>query len=125
MPATVKNRAIIEKYKEMIDVLYYEKDGRAVIGSFLHHTIDMNVTCSAKKATKSTSKKRSLAENGSAKKKYRESVGKDLRHFFKKSVKTVDAAVLSSQADADIHITDVVCSVDGVNKAKPDVIVLE
>ena len=109
----------------MIDVLYYEKDGRAVIDSFLHHTIDMNVTCSAKKATKSTSKKRSLAENGSAKKKYRESVGKDLRHFFKKSVKTVDAAVLSSQADADIHITDVVCSVDGVNKAKPDVIVLE
>ena len=39
MPAnTVKNKFIIKKYKEMIN---YEPDGSAVVGSFVHHDTNM------------------------------------------------------------------------------------
>ena len=37
MPETLKNTAIVEKYKEMVDVLYTEPDGCAILGSFLRH----------------------------------------------------------------------------------------
>ena len=36
MPHTVKNKQIISMYKEMIEALYQEKDGRAVLGSILN-----------------------------------------------------------------------------------------
>ena len=41
MAETLKNKQIIDRYKEMVDVLYSEPDSSAVLGSFLDHTIDV------------------------------------------------------------------------------------
>ena len=37
MPSTVKNKAIVKKYKEIVEMVYCEPDGKEAIGSFLHH----------------------------------------------------------------------------------------
>ena len=36
---TLKNKEIIDIYKDLIDAHYSEPDETAVVGSFLHHTI--------------------------------------------------------------------------------------
>ena len=41
MLATLKNSPIIEKFKEMVDLLYGGPDDCAVLGSFLYHTIEI------------------------------------------------------------------------------------
>ena len=39
MQATLKNRQIIEQFKDIVDVLHDEPDDCAVLASFLHRTI--------------------------------------------------------------------------------------
>ena len=58
MPETLKNKEIIAKYKDMVDVLYVELDDCAVLGSFVDHTIDVP-NQSGKKVNKRTSGKAS------------------------------------------------------------------
>ena len=41
MLATLKNSPIIEKFKEMVGLLYGGPDDCAVLGSFLYHTIEI------------------------------------------------------------------------------------
>ena len=41
MLETLKNKEIIKMYKDMVDVLYTEPDGSVVVGSFVHHSIDI------------------------------------------------------------------------------------
>lgn len=60
MPSsTIKNKAIVEKYKEMLDVLYCEPDESVVIGCFLHHEtkiVDSNASIkkTRKRSTENT-----------------------------------------------------------------------
>ena len=79
MPATCKNNQIIEKFKEIVDVLYVEPDGSAVIGSFLHHTVD---NTSVNKQQKKRKSSKYSTEGAKAK----ETV-KDIRSFFEKKTK--------------------------------------
>ena len=75
MPYTVKNKAIVKKYKEIVEMLYCEPDGKEAIGSFLHHGDEIVAGVG----------------NNSKKKKRRNEVEKvsqnsinDIRKFFKK-----------------------------------------
>ena len=38
---TVKNKEIIQKFKDMVDAIDVEPDGSVVIGSFAHHSVNM------------------------------------------------------------------------------------
>ena len=38
---TVKNKEIIQKFKDMVDAVDVEPDGSVVIGSFAHHSVNM------------------------------------------------------------------------------------
>ena len=79
MPATCKNNQIIEKFKEMVDVLYVVPDGSAVIGSFLHHTVDNT-------SVNKQQKKRKFSKDSTEGAKAKETV-KDIRSFFEKKTK--------------------------------------
>ena len=41
MPETLKNKEIIQKYKDMVDIMYTETDGNADVGSFVHINIPL------------------------------------------------------------------------------------
>ena len=43
MPETIKNKEIIQKYKDMVDIMYTEPDGSAVVGSFVYHSINISL----------------------------------------------------------------------------------
>ena len=79
MAETLKNKQIIDRYKEMVDVLYSEPDGSAVLGSLLHHTIDVPKTPKQIKARKKESELKECEKPESS-----TSVKcKDIRAFFK------------------------------------------
>ena len=40
MPETLKNKEIIQKYKDMVYIMYTEPDAGAVVGSFVHYSIN-------------------------------------------------------------------------------------
>ena len=82
MPETMKNREIAAKYKEIVDMLYTESDGSEVLGSFLHHDMDLPTSkqgsaTASKTRTGKSSRKTSQVEN-----EY-----KDIRLFFQKKGK--------------------------------------
>ena len=41
MPETLKNKEIMQKYKDLVDIMYTEPDESAVVGSFVHHSINV------------------------------------------------------------------------------------
>ena len=79
MAETLKYKQIIDRYKEMVEVLYSEPDGSAVLGSFLHHTIDVPKTLKQIKARRKESELKECEKPESS-----TSVKcKDIRAFFK------------------------------------------
>ena len=61
MPPTLINKKIIERLDELLDVLYVEPDGSAVIGSFLHNSVDYPSEPEVRNARKG--KKRIIEDN--------------------------------------------------------------
>ena len=41
IPEILKNKEIIQKYKDMIDIMYTKPDGSAIVGSFVYHSINI------------------------------------------------------------------------------------
>ena len=48
MPETLRNKDIIQKYKDRVNIMYTETDGSAVVGSFVHHSINIPLNQSSK-----------------------------------------------------------------------------
>ena len=44
MPKTVKNKEIIQKCKDTVEVPYFKPDRSGVIGTFMHHFFFTNVS---------------------------------------------------------------------------------
>ena len=98
MPETFKNRAIVEKYKEMVDVLYTEPDGCAILGSFLHH----NMNYPSGETSTSLRKRRTEFNNSSVKNSKNEVAAKDIRRFLKKA----EVPVVSVQEHQIPHVIE-------------------
>ena len=48
MQETLRNKDIIQKYKDRVNIMYTETDGSAVVGSFVHHSINIPLNQSSK-----------------------------------------------------------------------------
>ena len=85
MPETMKNREIAAKYKEIVDMLYTESDGSEVLGSFLHHDMDLPTS---KQGSATASTTRTVRKGKSSRKTTQvENEYKDIRLFFQKKGK--------------------------------------
>ena len=82
MPPTLINKKIIERLEELLDVLYIEPDGSAVVGSFLHHTTDHQSVPEVRIARKGKKRKSEDSEETAAPEKQRPKFVKDIRTYF-------------------------------------------
>lgn len=84
MPRTVINKKIIEKLEVLLDLLYIEPDASAIIGSFIHHTIDISTPKSKPSKIVRKGKKRKSAgeEENQEPEKQRQKTVKDIRTYF-------------------------------------------
>ena len=76
MPKILKNKDIIKMYKDMVDVLYTEPNGSVVVGSFVHHSIDIPLKPQIKKQKQKSVKRLPTAKEAE------DTQIKDIRSFF-------------------------------------------
>ena len=93
MPETLKHKEIIKMYKDMVDVLYTEPDGSVVVGSFVHHSIDILLKLQTKK------KKQKLVERLPIAKETEDIQVKDIWSFFSRTIQPKKNKLVSKEPD--------------------------
>ena len=85
MPSTVINKKIIHKLEELLEILYFEPDASAIIGSFIHNIVDISIpesNLSSKVVRKGKKRKSEGGEENQEPEKQRQKTVKDIRTYF-------------------------------------------